>query len=101
MKPSVAARRIIGESTDGDVVTYFRKGDEVLVNYAGDEFMAKPEEQPGAELVFHWADPSASAMIGGAFVRSLGVQPVQVTIGELRAMGGIFAQAADFYLRTQ
>jgi hypothetical protein len=27
-------------------------------------FMAKPEEQPGAELVFHWADPSASAMIG-------------------------------------
>lgn len=86
-------------------VNYYRRGDQVLLMEAGDEFLGKPEEYPDAELVVLWMEPlawrkEADEILHRAWF-NIGVSPVTATLRELRDMGGVFAKAEDFVVRFQ
>ena len=76
-------------------ITYYKKGDDVLVTVAGDDYLAKPTE-PDATLYMTWCDREAADILMGSWIKHIKVEPVEVTLDELDAKGGIFSEAARF-----
>jgi hypothetical protein len=80
---------------------YYSDGTKVLVEFAGDEFLATPQEavEKGFRLLFGWGSREASEFLLGRGFRQLGVRVAEGTVSEFETRGGIFEEAVT-YLRA-